>query len=68
MRKLALNIFSKQQTAGKMSDYELLSTDNSGSDWDNVLLAQNIDKRGVWVAIRLLWYVFFEKINSRGGG
>ena len=46
MRKLALNIFSKQQTAGKMSDYELLSTDNSGSDWDNVLLAQNIDKRG----------------------
>ena len=34
MWKLALNhanIFSKQQTVGKMSGYELLSPENSGS-------------------------------------
>ena len=51
MWKLALNhanIFSKQQTMGKMSDHELISPDNSGSGWDNVLLllAQKINKRG----------------------
>ena len=44
MWKLALNHainFSKQQTVGKMSDHELLSPDNSGSGWENILLAQN---------------------------
>ena len=49
MWKLALNhanIFSKQQAVGKMSDYELLSPDNSGSGWDNVLLAQKNNKQG----------------------
>ena len=49
MWKLALNhanIFSKQQTVGKMSDYELLSSDNPGSRWDNVLLTQKINKQG----------------------
>ena len=48
MWKLALNhanIFSKQQTMEKISDYELLSLDNSGSAWDNVLLAQKINKQ-----------------------
>ena len=40
------NIFSKQQTVGKMSDHELLSRDNSGSVWNNVLLAQKINKPG----------------------
>ena len=47
--KLALNranILSKQQTVGKMSDYELLSPENSGSGWTNVFLAQKIDKWG----------------------
>ena len=60
------NIFSKQQTVGKMSDHELLSPDNSGSGMDNVLLAQKIisNKRGV--AITMFWYPFFEKINSQG--
>ena len=48
-----------------MSDHELLSPDNSGSGWDNVLLAQKINKRGV--AIRMSWYAFFEKINSQRG-
>ena len=43
----------------KMSDYELLSQDNSGSGWDNVLLAQKINKQGV--VIRMSWYTFFEK-------
>ena len=49
MWKLALNhanIFSKLQTVGKMFDQELISPDNSGSGWDNVLLAQKINKRG----------------------
>ena len=49
MWKLAPNhasIFSKQQTVGKMFDYELLWPDNSGSGWDNILLAQKINKRG----------------------
>ena len=49
---------------GKMSDHELLSPDNSGSGWGNVLLAQKINKRGV--AIRMSWYASFGKINSRG--
>ena len=40
------NIFSKQQTVRKMSDHELLPLDNSGSGWDNVLLAQKINKQG----------------------
>ena len=47
--KLALNhanIFSKQQTVGKLSDYELLLLDNSGSGWDNAILAQKINKPG----------------------
>ena len=59
------NIFSKQQTVCKMSDHELLSPDNSDSGWDNVLLAQKINKQGV--AIRMSWYALFEKINSWGG-
>ena len=49
MWKLALNhanIFSKQKTVGKMFDHELLSPDNSGFGWDNVFLAQKINKRG----------------------
>ena len=67
MWKLALNhanILSKQQTVGKMSDHELLSLDNSGSGWDNVLLAQKINKQGV--VRRMFWYTFFEKIYSQG--
>ena len=43
---LIVQTFSKQQTVGKMSDHELYSPDNSGSGWDNVLLAQKINKRG----------------------
>ena len=69
MWKLALNnvnTFSKQQIVGNMSGHELLSPDNSGSDWDNVLLAQKSNKRR-GVAIRMSWYAFFEKINSRWG-
>ena len=69
MRKLALwyaNNFSKQKTVGKMSDHELLSPDNSGYDWDNVILAEKNNNRGGGVAIRMSWYAFFEKINSRG--
>ena len=49
MWKLALNhakIFSKQQTVGKISYHELVSPDNSGSGWDNSLLAQKINKQG----------------------
>ena len=49
MWKLALtyaNILPKQQTVEKMSDHELLSPDNSGSGWDNVLFAQKINKWG----------------------
>ena len=42
------------------------SPDNSGSGWDNVLLAQKIVKQGGAVAIRMSWYAFFEKINSQG--
>ena len=45
---------------GKMSDDELISPDNSGSGWDNVLLAKKVNKRG-GVAIRMSWYAFFEK-------
>ena len=48
-----------------MSEHELLSPDNSGSGWDNVVLAKKVIS-GV-VAIRMSWYSFFEKINSRGG-
>ena len=43
MWKLTFNhakICTKQQTVGKMSDHELLSPDNFGSGWYNVLLAQ----------------------------
>ena len=47
-----------------MSDHELLSRENSGSGWDNVPLAQKIDKWGV--AIRISLYAFFAKID-RGG-
>ena len=61
------NIFSKQQTVGKMSDYELLLPNNFGSGWDKVHLAQKGNNRGRGVAIRMPWYVVFEKINSRGG-
>ena len=49
MWKLALNhanIFSRLQKPGKMSDYELFSPDNFASGWNNVLLAQKINKRG----------------------
>ena len=38
-----------------MSDHELLSPHNSESGWDNV-------------AMKMSWYAFFEKINSRAGG
>ena len=34
-----------------MSAHELLSSDNSGTGWDNVLLAQKINKRVI--AIRM---------------
>ena len=67
MWKLALdhaNISSKQQTVGKMSDHEILLPDNPGSGWDNVVLAQKINEG---VAIRMSWYVFFEKTKSRVG-
>ena len=63
------------QTAnnGKVSDHELLIlfcfqickeasplADNSGSGWDNFLLAQKINKP--WgVAIRMSWYTFLKK-------
>ena len=47
-----------------MSNHELLSPDNPGTVWDNVLLAQKINKWGV--AIRMSWYAFFEEINSWG--
>ena len=50
---------------GKISDHELLSLDNAGSGWDNVLLAQNSNKQGV--AIRMSWCASWEKINSREG-
>ena len=49
MWKLALNHannFSKEQTVGKIPDQELLLPDNFGSGWDNVLLAQKINKQG----------------------
>ena len=54
-----------------MSDRELFPPDNFASGWNNVLLAQKINKRGGGgggggVAIRMSWYRFFEKINSRG--
>ena len=68
--KLALNhenIFAKEQTVGKISDNELYSPDNSGSGWDNVLLAQKGNKRESCNK-DLLVCIFFEKINSRGGG
>ena len=48
-----------------MSDHELLLPDNSGSGWDNVLLAHKLNNRGR-AAIRMSWYASFEKINSRG--
>ena len=69
MWKLALNhanILSKEQTVGKMSDHDLFSPDNSGSSWDNVLLAQKKLING-GTSIRMSWCAFFEKINSRGG-
>ena len=47
--KLVLNhakILLKQQTVDEISDHELLSPDNSGSDWANVFVAQNINKWG----------------------
>ena len=50
MWKLALNranIFQKQQSVGRMSGHELFSPDNSGSGWDNILLAQNVNNKGV---------------------
>ena len=49
-----------------MSDHELLSTDNSGFGWDNVVLAQKLVSEG-GVAIRMSWHAFLKKINSRGG-
>ena len=55
------NIFSKQQTVGKMSDHKLLSLGNSGSGWDNVLLAQKINRPGGGVAIRMCWSAFWKK-------
>ena len=68
MWKLALNhanFFSKQQTMGKMSHHELLSPDNSRSAISSCLKKH---KSGGLAAIRMSWYTFFEKINSRGGG
>ena len=67
MWKLVLNhanIFPKQQTVEKISDHELLSTDNSGSGWDNILFAQKINKRVV--VIRMFWYAIFDKLNILG--
>ena len=70
MWELALNhanIFSGQQTVGKMSDYELLSPDNSGSGWDNVLLAQKINKRGEGGCNKnVLVCTFFKKLIVGG--
>ena len=46
MWKMALNhpnIFSKEQTVDKMSDNEVLSPENPGPGWDNILLAQKIN-------------------------
>ena len=57
---ICANIFSKQQTVGKMSVHKFLSTDSSASDWDNVLLAQKINKQGGGVAKRMSWYAFFD--------
>ena len=44
-----------------MSDHELLSPDNSGSGWGNVLLTQKSKDRGRSVAIGMPWYAFFWK-------
>ena len=38
-----------------MSDHEVLSPDNSGSDWDNVLLAQKINK---WEVCKFILSLF----------
>ena len=62
MWKLALNhanIFSKQQTVGKMSDHELLLPDNSGSVGTMSSRLKNLISGGV--AIRMFWYAFLEK-------
>ena len=47
-----------------MSDHELISSDTSGSGWDNVLLAQKLISGRI--AIIMSWCAFFEKINSWG--
>ena len=46
--------------------HESLLPDNSGSGWENVLLAQLVSGwgGGGGVAIRMSWYAFFTKINS----
>ena len=43
------------------TDRNLLSLDDSGSDRENVLLAQLISGGGGGVAIRISWYEFLEK-------
>ena len=58
------SIFSKQQTVGKMPFHELLSLDNSGSGWDNVLLIQKFNKRG-GLNMNVL-VCFFDKVNGLG--
>ena len=49
-----------------MSDNELLSPDNSGSGWDNVLLAYKIDKWGGGDCNKNVLVRIFCKISSQG--
>ena len=50
------NIF-KTTNSGEVSDHELLSPDNSGSDWDKILLAQKINKWGEGCNKNVLVYI-----------
>ena len=61
------NVFSKQQTVSKMPEDELFSPDNSESGWDNVLLAQTINKRGGGGCNKNVLICFFEKNKLSGG-
>ena len=56
-----MQTFLKSTNVAKIQDHELLLPDNFGSGWDNVLLAQKINKWGGGVAIRMSWYAFVEK-------
>ena len=69
MWKLALNhadIFSNYKQWAKCLTMNYFHRTILGLVGTISLLAQNINKRGV--SIRMSWYEFFEKINSRGGG